>query len=108
MHLPGLLEHRLRKFLLITLWLRKELGQEEALRLEVSHLHPSPAPLLPEKRKVVFQHLGKTWITNKSLKVIGELVYSAFCIQWVWALPCTLKHLVKNGLTTRNALTEDN
>lgn len=93
MHLPGLLEHRLRKFLLISLWLRKELGHEEALKLEVSHLHPPPLPPLAKKRKVVFQHLGKTWITNKSLKVTGELVYSAFCIQWVWALPCTLKAL---------------
>lgn len=42
MHIPGLSEHRLRKFLLISLWLRKELWQAEALKLEVFHLHPCP------------------------------------------------------------------
>lgn len=69
MHLVGLgyklLEHRLRTFLLISLRLRKELQQEEALELQVFLLPPpKKKKKKKERRMVVFEHLEKTWITN--------------------------------------------
>lgn len=63
MHLVGfgykLLEHRLRTFFLVSLRLRKELWQEEAVKLQLFFLPPPPP-----KRMVVFEHPGKKWIIN--------------------------------------------
>ena len=79
MHLVGLgykhLEHRLRSFLLTTLGLRKELCQEEALKLQALLLPFSPNT---HRKRImaISEHLGKRMDTEHSLKVTGELAYS--------------------------------